>query len=186
MSSRHSWVAIGLIVASATLVVTVALTRLGAAAARTSAAVRAADRISQDAAALEQLRGAQQTVGAGAEPQADALPLIIAALADAKLRATHLQSLGEDVTSATPRASAVAGRDGLVRRSLRLILAEISLPELGCFLRSWQATQAVWTVDQVGLQRGRASSGAGPARWTVSLRLSASYWAEPDRQGDRP
>jgi hypothetical protein len=176
----------GMILAGSLLVVTLACARLAAMEQRARTAVLAAERVSQDVATLERLRASRQTVGAGTKPQADAIALVNAALADAGLPATRLQSLGQDLGGTASQSLTGSPNGGLMRQSVRLNLAELSLPEFGRFLRSWRSTQAVWSVDQIGLQHIRAERIDLPTQWTASLRMSASYWAVPDQPGGRP
>lgn len=145
-----------------------------------------ASAVERDVARLERLRLSRPTAGAGRRPQADALALVNAAIEHAGISAARLRSLGAD-TSAGPAAARVSdAHAGYARETLRLTLGGVSLPELGRFLQSWRSTQAVWTVEQIGIQREPGADSDRSAVWRASLVLGASYWREAGAWGEQP
>jgi hypothetical protein len=156
--------------------------RLAAAEARVAAALGLAVAVERDAERLIALRAARHTVGQGAEPQADALASINAAMVDAGLDPAHLRSLTPE---AQPSPDALTGSSGYQRRSLRLSLGAIAMPELGRFLQSWRSTQEIWAVTQIVVRREPARRASSQELWSVTMTLSATY-VQPVAPGDTP
>lgn len=176
MTARQATLALTALLLTAALAMGLALARLSDAARRDRAAAQTTSRIEHEVDRLISLRAARPTIGQGTEPQADALALVTAALADAALPSIHLQSLLPDA-QASSVASIASG--GYQHRTLRLTLGNLALPNLGAFLQSWRNTQSVWGITQISLRREPSTRSAQPDRWTVAMTLSATYLADP-------
>lgn len=156
-----------------------ALLRLDVAVRRAHEAAQAAERVEHDARRLESLRAARPRVGEGAEPQADALALVTTALADATLPSTHLRSLLPDAHPTTSERPGDHVPAGYQRRTLRLTLGGLALPNLGAFLRSWRGIQDIWDVTHISLRREPSPRASDPDRWTATMTLTATYLGDP-------
>lgn len=173
MTPRAARLTIAAIITACFAVSWLGASRLVSAEAGAAAAVRTAAGVERDAARLEDLRAARPTVGQGAEPQADALSLINAAMSESNLPVTLLRSLAPE--GGAQGAAGAPGAPGYQQRSLRLTIGAIALPDLGRFLQSWRTTQGVWTITQISLRREPTPRGQAQNLWTVTMTLSAMY-----------
>ena len=182
MTRRNATLVLGVAVATSLLFGLLLVARLDASRARAVTAIAAAERTERDVARLVSLRGVRQTVATGREPHSDALALLNAAMSHANVSASHVRSLTPVEHGGLAAESAAPGYE---HRSLRLVLAGLSMPALGRFLCSWRDTQAIWSIREISLRNESSRPDTEP-HWTATMTLTATYWPGLSAEGGGP
>lgn len=174
MSPRAAALLVLLTLAVAVLAMAVGGARVRAGAADARAAEAAFAQVRRDAERVLALRARAQTVAAGELPQQDVFRRINEALAAAGLDQVRVQS----VSPAGDRAIGTTGAGGVARRvqAVRIVLAPITLDQVGTFLDRWRRDQGLWTVTGVDL--ATESRGDAGGSYRATLTASAVYVPE--------
>ena len=107
-------------------------------------------------------------------PELDVIARVNSALADEQIPVTRFAGLRPVSDTTIPGAD----RDGREyrRQILQITFRELTLPELGAFLRRWAQTQELWTPTQVHLAHVRDQTD--PARFNSTIHIGATYLAQ--------
>ena len=119
------------------------------------------------------LRGREQRVAEQKRPDQDVIARVNAALAGAEIPTSRFSGLRPHSDSPLPGAD----RDLAYRRqTVNVRLRQLTIAELGAFLETWTDTQDLWTATTLELSHVRNT--ADPARFDISILLSATYVAD--------
>jgi hypothetical protein len=124
---------------------------------------------------LLELRAREDVVASARRPPQDVIALVNAALREAGIPADRFKNL-------EPESDVPTG-NGLRRQTLRLLLEQVSLPQLGQFLQQWRARQGLWTPTSVELTHRLAGGAAADQaekddRFDVRVVVAATYFPD--------
>jgi hypothetical protein len=159
----------------AAVVVALGAQQLTAARSRARSAQTALDQIARDAQEVLELLGRVQHVELRQRPQQDVIAQVNTVLAEVGIPSRSLRSLSPEADS-----QIVSGKDTtnakLNRQSLRLVLENLTVPEIGAFLLKWRSSQQIWTVTRIELAHsgGRGQDG-NEDHYDGTLVISALY-----------
>ena len=141
--------------------------------------VLALDKTVSTSKEILELRSHHERVALHERPPQDVIAQVNAALAEAGIPNSHFKGLNPESEGAVePSTAGAAGTGvGYRKQSLRLMLEDISMPELGGFLSQWRKTQQVWIVTRIELNHVRGQA-ADSDRYDVSILLTALYIAQ--------
>jgi len=142
--------------------------RLRDASSREGAARVSTNALLDDLLAVERLRATQHSVGQHAPSEQDVLSLVNHALAEAGVPSRHFDSLRPEGDTSVP------GRRDVRRRTMRLALKEIAVPDLGLFLGALTEENHGWTIESIELTHMPSRRSQADA-WTATMVLGAPY-----------
>jgi len=155
----------------AVLAFVVALRAHALAAANTLADAREASltQVEQETQRLIDLRARQDVVAAARRPPQDVIALVNKTLREAGVPTDRFKNLEPE--------SDVPTSGGLRRQTLRLLLEQVSLPQLGQFLAEWRTRQDLWTPTSIELTH-RVSGADADDHFDVRVVVGATYFAD--------
>jgi hypothetical protein len=157
----------------AVVMITLSAKKLGAAQAQLQAAQSALQRLSREAQEVLELRGREQRVELRQRPQQDVIAQVNAVLAEVGIPSRNLRSLSPESDS---QVASAATTTKLKRQSLRLVLENLSLQEIGGFLIKWRSSQQIWTTTRIELTHIRGQEqDANDDHYDATLVISALY-----------
>ncbi len=185
------WSMIGMLGVMVLCVTVVAVTASRVATTRSQAASTqlALDQVVRDAQEVIDLRGKQQRVELRERPPQDVIAQVNAVLAEVGIPSKAMRSLTPESDSAMVSGN-TPGDAKLKRQSVRLVLENLSIQEIGAFLLKWRSTQSIWTTTRIELAHvqgdghrsmsesdsGKSSGGGG---YDATLIISALYVDSP-------
>lgn len=159
-------------VASAILVVTLAMTlvsgtRLARAASDASAARRSLDDAEHLVDRIEALERKHPWRRDTTAPPADLTPLLLAALDDAGVPHDRLRSVRQASDRAVSSGDGM-GQSRVRQRTVSIAMEPLSVPEIGSVLASWQRLEPSWTVSLIDLKHLPSGEARGAIRFDVA------------------
>lgn len=125
-------------------------------------------KLTKDAQSIIDLRSKQQVVAERKRPEQDVIAKVNAALADVGIPYKHFDSLRPESDGALPDSK-------YRRQSIRINLNELTVAELGAFLKQWNQAQKLWTPTRIELLHSR--NKANTDRYNITILITATYLA---------
>lgn len=175
--------AIGMVLAGASLAGVLAWSRLHATEASADSARIAFEQIVQDGRDVLRLQQEKEAATLGEPPQDDLiarLGLIASETGLSRGVVRNVERIGDR------ELGDGSGRAEFRRRDVRVSLEPIDPPELGRFLTRWRAHEPLWTITGIELDARQGRVQPGSPRYTARLRLSAAYSATDSTGAARP
>jgi len=168
MTRKHSLLGFAVF---AVLAFIVALRARALAAANSFADAREASlaQVGCETQRLVELRARQDVVAAARRPPQDVIALVNKTLREAGVPTDRFKNLEPE--------SDVPTSGGLRHQTLRLLLEQVSLPQLGQFLAEWRTRQQLWTPTSIELTHRVAGADADD-RFDVRVVVAATYVAD--------
>ena len=145
--------------------------RLTAAQAQLEGGFASLQTASDEGRRVLELRAKQQRVAERKRPEQDVIARVNAVLAEAGIPASRFAGLRPDSDAALPGAE-VGGAE-YRRQTVQIMLRQLTVPELGEFLRAWSVSQDLWTPARIELTHSR--NRASPGSYDVTMAISAVY-----------
>lgn len=142
--------------------------RLASAKSQMNSAQLTLVNLTKDAQSIIDLRSKQQVISESKRPEQDVIARVNSTLADVGIPSSHFDSLRPESDGAFPESK-------YRRQSVRIILNEITVAELGAFLNQWSLTQKLWTPTRIELLHNRNKSNSD--RYKITILITATYLA---------
>ena len=133
------------------------------------------DRLTRHSKTISDLSTGLPAWALGAKPAGALAPEISATLTGSGLPASAMSSLAADPGTATQPGPAQASVQARTRRAT-LVLASLTLPQLGTFCETWRQRQPAWTIaaldisPELGAPTAKAQTGGDlPLRAVLTL-----------------
>jgi Sec-independent protein translocase protein TatA len=156
------------------VIVTLGAQRLGEVRSQVQSAQSALNQLTRDAEEVLELRGRQQRVELRQRPQQDVIAQVNAVLAEVGIPGRNLRSLSPESDTHVTAANSGSSQSKLKRQTLRLVLENLSIQEIGTFLLKWRSSQQVWTVTRIELTHARGQDSKDD-HYDAALVISALY-----------
>jgi hypothetical protein len=122
---------------------------------------------------LDTLRSKLPDWSANARPSGTLAPQVSAAISAAGLPASAMLSLSADPEMPAPAKGIQANR-----RRATLVLAPVTLPQLGAFLQTWRQRQPAWVISQLDVSpepEGKKKDDAAMVGGDLPLRSVMTF-----------
>jgi len=137
----------------------------------------------EDGRAIFDLRAQQQRIGNRDRPAQDVIAQLNSVMMDVGIPSNHLKSLTPEsdalVTQGDPgNDRGEHGQSGQFKKqSLRVILENLTIDELGALLIQWRQRQQIWTPTRIELTHVRSQTAVNN-RYDATILISATYLAD--------
>jgi hypothetical protein len=132
--------------------------------------------IEKDLERIAALRSQQDVVATAKRPPQDVIALVNAVLRESGVPTDRFKNLEPE--------SDVPTSGGLRRQTLRLVLEQITVAQLGAFLFEWTARQQLWTPTGIELTH-RAAGNDTDDRFDARVVLAATYFSDAHEEPTR-